>query len=70
MRSPARNAPHTDTPDLADKVALPTNDAYNVALQRTSAIHKPRAALARIRNDKKVLEVNSILPAHTSREDR
>ena len=55
---------------LADKFAHITIDAYNPVPQRASADQEARASLARIRNDKKVLEENRILPAHTGMEDR
>jgi tetratricopeptide (TPR) repeat protein/O-antigen ligase len=45
-------------------------DAYNGVLRRTPANQEARSALARIQVDKKVLEVNSILPPHTSGEGK
>ena len=45
-------------------------DAYNDVLRRDPTNQEARTALARIQHDKKLLEVNSILPAHTSVEDR
>jgi tetratricopeptide (TPR) repeat protein len=39
-------------------------DAYNEVLRRDPANQEAKAALARIQHDKKVLEVDSILPAH------
>ena len=45
-------------------------DAYNRVLRRAPTNQEARTALAKIQVDKKVLEVNSILPAHTSGEDK
>jgi tetratricopeptide (TPR) repeat protein len=45
-------------------------DAYSSVLRLAPANQEARAALARIQIDKKVLEVNSILPAHTGVEER
>jgi predicted Zn-dependent protease len=45
-------------------------DAYNDVLRRDPTNQDARTALARIQHDKKVIEVNSVLPAHTSVEDR
>jgi tetratricopeptide (TPR) repeat protein len=45
-------------------------DAYNGVLRRTPTNQEARSALARIQVDKKVLEVNSILPPHTSGEGK
>jgi tetratricopeptide (TPR) repeat protein/O-antigen ligase len=39
-------------------------DAYNEVLRRDPANQEAKVALARIQHDKKVLEVDSILPAH------
>jgi tetratricopeptide (TPR) repeat protein len=43
-------------------------DAYNGVLRRVPANPEARGALARIQHDKKLLEVNSISPAHTGVE--
>lgn len=43
-------------------------DAYNGVLRRVPANPEARDALARIQRDKKLLEVNSILPPHTGVE--
>jgi tetratricopeptide (TPR) repeat protein len=45
-------------------------DAYNDVLRRDPANQEAKTALARIQIDKKLLEVNSILPARTGVEDR
>jgi O-antigen ligase/tetratricopeptide (TPR) repeat protein len=44
--------------------------AYNHVLRRISTNQEARAALARIQVDKKVLEVDSLLPPHTHDEDK
>jgi cytochrome c-type biogenesis protein CcmH/NrfG len=56
----------------AEQIGGITNavDAYNDVLRRDPANQEAKAALARIQVDKKLLEVNSILPAHTGEEDR
>jgi hypothetical protein len=48
----------------------PAVDAYNDVCQRNSENQAARNALAGIQNDKKVVEVNRILPAHTRGEER
>jgi hypothetical protein len=45
-------------------------DAYNAVLRRDTANQETQTAPARIQLDKKLLEVNSIFPAHTGVEDR
>ena len=45
-------------------------DAYNDVLRHDPTNQEARTALARIQRDKKLLEVNSISPAHTGVEDR
>ena len=45
-------------------------DAYNDVIRRDPANQEARTALARIQHDKKLLEVNSISPAHTGGEER
>jgi tetratricopeptide (TPR) repeat protein len=45
-------------------------DAYNDVLRRAPTNAEARGSLARIQLDKKLLEVNSISPAHTDVEDR
>jgi hypothetical protein len=43
---------------------------FSSVRRRAPAIYRPRAALARIQHDKKVLEVESILRAHGGAEDK
>jgi tetratricopeptide (TPR) repeat protein len=45
-------------------------DAYNDVLRRDPTNQEARTALARIQHEKKVLEVNSIFPAHPGAGDR
>jgi tetratricopeptide (TPR) repeat protein len=45
-------------------------DTYNGVLRRTPTNQEARNALTRIQVDKKVLEVNSILPPHTNGEGK
>ena len=43
-------------------------DAYNDVIRRDPANQEARVALRRFQLDKKVLEVNSVAPAHTDQE--
>jgi hypothetical protein len=47
-----------------------TVDARDSIVRREPANQEARSALARIQIDKKVLEVNSVLPPHANGEDK